>query len=139
MHLIGVTSMFISNKYEEIYPLKLHTLYDKIAHRKLTPDQIKNRERDILDALDYNVLNPTAFEFLTTAFQHLNLKEIVNLKTFEYLEKVCIYLLKMMMHDYSIVAQQSEHELAGACIFVAFKIVEQIDVNFPTLVKVGVL
>jgi hypothetical protein len=139
LHLIGVTTMFIANKFEEIYPLKLHTLYEKIAHRKLSPEQIKNKERDILEALNYNLLAPTAFEFLTAAFNHLNLKEAVNSKTFEYLEKVCIYLLKMMMHDYSIISHQTEHEIAGGCIFVAFKIVEQIEPNFPTLTKVKFL
>lgn len=34
LHLIGITSMFIASKYEEIHPLKLEVLYDKIARKK---------------------------------------------------------------------------------------------------------
>ena len=34
LHLIGVASMFIATKYEEIRPLKLDLLYEKIARKK---------------------------------------------------------------------------------------------------------
>jgi cyclin B/cyclin A len=32
LHGIGVTAMFVASKYEDIYPLKMKTVYDKIAH-----------------------------------------------------------------------------------------------------------
>ncbi len=34
LHLIGVTAMFSAAKYEEIHPLKLNIIYDKIARKK---------------------------------------------------------------------------------------------------------
>jgi hypothetical protein len=34
LHLVGVAAMFIASKYEEIHPLKLEVLYDKIARKK---------------------------------------------------------------------------------------------------------
>ena len=36
LHLVGVTSMFIACKYEEIYPIKLLIIQEKIAHKKLS-------------------------------------------------------------------------------------------------------
>lgn len=33
--------MFIASKYEDIYPLKMKMVYEKIAHRKLQIDDIK--------------------------------------------------------------------------------------------------
>lgn len=128
--------MFIANKYEEIYPLKLATIYEKIAHRKLSMEQIKRKEKEILETLDFNIMFPTPFEYLTIGFQKLNLKNIMPQKNYEYLEKVSIYLLKMMTHDYEIICGQKFHELAAACIFVAFKIVEQLDGQFPLELKV---
>jgi len=40
--------MFIACKYEEIYPMKLSIVHEKIAHRKLSADIIKKKESDIL-------------------------------------------------------------------------------------------
>jgi cyclin A len=34
LHLVGVTSMFAAAKYEEIHPLKLSVVYDKISRKK---------------------------------------------------------------------------------------------------------
>lgn len=40
LHLVGVASMFIASKYEEIYPLKLNTLYDKICRKKFCKREV---------------------------------------------------------------------------------------------------
>lgn len=127
--------MFIANKYEEIYPLKLKTIYEKIAHKKLSIEQIKNKEIEILQALNYNLNTTTTYEYMTLALNSLELKQIINHKTFEYLEKVSLYLLKMMMHENSLLVKQKKHELAASIIFVTFKIIEQLDSDFPVEAK----
>lgn len=35
LHIIGVTCMFIASKFEDIYPLKMKTVFEKIAHKKI--------------------------------------------------------------------------------------------------------
>jgi hypothetical protein len=40
--------MFIACKYEEIYPMKLQVVHEKIAHKKLNPELIKKKESEIL-------------------------------------------------------------------------------------------
>jgi len=40
LHLIGVTAMFSAAKYEEIHPLKLSVIYDKIARKKFKRTEI---------------------------------------------------------------------------------------------------
>jgi hypothetical protein len=32
LHVLGVTCMFVASKFEDIYPLKMKTIYEKIAH-----------------------------------------------------------------------------------------------------------
>ena len=32
LHLIGVTAMFIGSKFEDVYPLRMKTVHEKIAH-----------------------------------------------------------------------------------------------------------
>lgn len=34
LHLIGVAAMFSACKYQEIYPIKLETMFDRIARKK---------------------------------------------------------------------------------------------------------
>ncbi len=36
LHEIGITAMWMATKYEEIYPIRLKTMQDKIAHGKST-------------------------------------------------------------------------------------------------------
>lgn len=38
LHLIGVTCIFIACKYEEIYPLRLKIVEERIAHKKLSEE-----------------------------------------------------------------------------------------------------
>ena len=40
IHLIGVTCMFTAVKYEEIHPMRLSLMVDKIARKKFTKEEI---------------------------------------------------------------------------------------------------
>ena len=64
LHVIGVTSMFIASKFEDIYPLKMKTVFEKIAHRKLEISRIKELELDILGVIHYKIHAPTVLDFL---------------------------------------------------------------------------
>jgi len=44
IHLIGIVSMFIGTKYEEIWPFKLKTVHQKIGHKKFSDFSIRNLE-----------------------------------------------------------------------------------------------
>lgn len=48
LHLVGVASIFMACKYEEIYPVKLSVVYEKIAHKKISVEQILKKEGEIL-------------------------------------------------------------------------------------------
>ena len=64
LHVTGVTCMFIASKFEDIYPLKMKTVFEKIAHQKLEISKIKNLELEILDVIDYKIHAPTPLDFL---------------------------------------------------------------------------
>ena len=136
MHLVGVTAMFIASKYEEIYPFKLKLVYEKIGHKKIPIEEIKKKEQEILEVLDFSLVNPTPNEFTMLAIQILNTKTEIQRKTKIYLEKVCVYLLKMVLHDYEIISKINYHIIAASTIFVAFKIIENIDSTFKSEIMV---
>ena len=64
LHIIGVTAMFIASKYEDIYPLKMKMVYEKIAHKKLPIEKIKQLEMDVLKTINYRIPAPTSLDFL---------------------------------------------------------------------------
>jgi len=51
LHVTGVTCMFIGSKFEDIYPLKMKTIYEKIAHKKLEMQRIKDLELEIMKVI----------------------------------------------------------------------------------------
>lgn len=53
LHLSGVVAMWMASKYEEIYPLRLRTLEQKIAHGKLSQNDLKNKETEMMGVLNF--------------------------------------------------------------------------------------
>ena len=64
LHLMGVTCMFIASKAEDIHPLKMKMVFEKIAHRKLPIEKIKTMELEILKVIRYKIPAPTVLDFL---------------------------------------------------------------------------
>jgi len=71
---MGVTSMFIASKYEDVYPLKMKMVFEKIAHKKLPIEKIKSMELEMLKTIKYRISAPTVIEFLK-----INLKEVLDI------------------------------------------------------------
>lgn len=40
LHIVGVISMLIATKMDEVYPLKIKTVYEKIVHKKIDRNQL---------------------------------------------------------------------------------------------------
>lgn len=64
LHGVGVTTMFIASKYEDIYPLKMKTVFEKIAHKKISIAEIKQMELEIMRVIRYKIHAPTVLDFL---------------------------------------------------------------------------
>lgn len=54
----------MASKFEDIYPLKMQTVHEKIAHKKIEIAAINKLEIDILKTLNYDVVVPTVLDFL---------------------------------------------------------------------------
>lgn len=51
--MIGLGSIFIASKFEDVIPIKLNSLVKDAGHQKFTNEDIINIERDILKTLEY--------------------------------------------------------------------------------------
>jgi cyclin A len=63
LHLIGVVSMFIASKYEDVIPLLMKTVIVKIGHNKFNQNQIELMELEMLRTLSFKLGVPTVKEF----------------------------------------------------------------------------
>jgi hypothetical protein len=130
LHLAGVASMFLAAKFEEIYPLRIKVVHEKIAHKKFSKEEIRDKETEMISALDFNCCPVTLLSFIECSLSHINMKEVLPAKLNSHLEKLCVYIAKMVMHDYEIINKFSPSYLSGACIYISLKIVQQLDNTF---------
>lgn len=63
LHMLGVTALLISTKYEEIYPPELKDLL-QVSENKFTKEEVLSMENEILTILEFNFMAPSAFRFL---------------------------------------------------------------------------
>jgi hypothetical protein len=94
LHLIGICCMFISSKFCDIYPIKLKIVCEKISHNKFSSEEIKNMEDQIVKTLNYNLLIPTAWEFVNFFLEDIfyfieNNFMIVDDTLSEYIKGLC--------------------------------------------------
>ena len=91
LQLLGITSLLLACKYEEIYPPEIKDLIhmtDNAYNRK----QVFKMEYEILNALQFNISFPTSLKFLEYFKNKLHLKD----KTFYR----CLYFIEASLIDY---------------------------------------
>lgn len=132
LHILGVTSMFIASKFEDVHPLKMKMVYEKIAHKKLSIEKIKSLELEFLKVIHYKIAAPTILDFLKVylrsvlQIEHISQDENQappesGSKVLIY--KMALYLGKMACHDYSLSGKIPSLVGVG-CLYVALKICE---------------
>lgn len=53
VHAIGIISMYLASKYEDIYPLHSKIVSDKIAHKAFSSFEILKKETEFLNLFEY--------------------------------------------------------------------------------------
>lgn len=124
LQLIGVTSLLIASKYEEIYPPELRDLV-YICDRAYTRTEIITMEEKILKTLEYNITIPSAHAFLVRFLKAAHAdKRIVQLSCF---------ILDGTLQSYNLL-HYLPSQLAAAAVFIARRTVGRNSWS-PTLLK----
>ena len=55
VHSIGITSMYLASKYEDIYPINSVIAHEKISHKAISQGDILRQEREFLMTLDFQL------------------------------------------------------------------------------------
>jgi len=121
LHQTGVTCMFIASKYEDVIPLLMRTVFNKIGHCKISEKDILAREKDILISLGFKIGGlPTPLEFLDIYVE----KILSSHPDKNFIHKMAVYLTKMAVHHQALYSQ-SAVMIGSSSIYVALKICEQ--------------
>ena len=128
IHLIGMTSIFTSSKFQEIYPQSLKIFAHRVGHDMFTLEQIKEMETQILTEIGMEVLVSTSiYDFLKTYFYdfYYNNKTVIekncDMKIFKDVMFTAKYLTKLILHyEYFYVYQDSIKAIG--CIITAIKL-----------------
>jgi hypothetical protein len=129
IHLIGMTSIFTSSKFQEIYPQSLKIFAHRVGHDMFTLEQIKEMETQILTEIGMEVLVSTSiYDFMKTYFYdfYYNNKTVIekncNMKIFKDVMFTAKYLTKLILHyEYFYVYQDSIKAIG--CIITAIKLI----------------
>jgi hypothetical protein len=112
--------MFMASKYEDVYPLLMKTVFNKIGHGKISIEAIRNTEMNILRAIGFSVGGyPTPLEFLLSYVAQI----LKDHEDKEFIQLMSVYLAKLAVHHENLCTKSSS--LIGASsIYVALKICE---------------
>ena len=113
LQLVGVTSMLVASKYEEIYAPQVEE-FCYITDNTYPKEKVISQERELLAALDFDLTQPTTKTFLRR-FIKAAAGEINVTVSFEFLVS---YLGELTLMEYSLLSYLPSH-VAASCILVA--------------------
>lgn len=120
LHITGVVCMFMASKYQDIYPLLMKTVFNKIGHQKIAVEDIRQKEMEIIRTLGFMIGGaPTPLEFLESYLEQI----LCSHKEKEFIHMMSIYLAKMAIHHEKLCSKSSSL-LGASAIYVALKICE---------------
>jgi cyclin B len=106
IHLIGLVSIFIASKMEDIVPLRMSHMITSLGSNKFTVKEIKQQELNILKVLDFDYIFISSYDFAKTYiydFFYNNKAKIDKLKMHKLIDKIdwtTYYLCKLIIHSH---------------------------------------
>ena len=138
IHLIGISCMYIANKFEEIYPIPLKHFVYKIGHEKFNDNLIKSQTMRILKVISFeNLVITSVYEFIKLYFFDLYVNNTINLIgndsliIYHKIEETAIYFAKISLHFINLYCL-NDKEKAICCISCAIQLFfekNQLDFN----------
>ena len=117
LHILGVTSLLISTKYEEIYPPELKDLLS-VSENKFSRAEVLKMEREMLITLQFDVTTPSAYRFLER-FRKLAIT--LNDDKVFYLAQ---YIQEIALLDASLLSYNPS-EIAASALILAAKVLKK--------------
>lgn len=129
VHLLGMVSMFIAAKFQEINKIRMWELVQKIGQKEFKEEEYKNMERKILKTIGFeNLIQSSTYEFLQTYFydfvHNSNLTSQKEKQFFKLIKETSIFLSKVILHYEKFYKFDFCYKAIG-CIIAAIMIVKE--------------
>ena len=121
LHILGVTALLISTKYEEIYPPELKDLLS-VSENKFTRTEVLQMERDMLITMQFDVTAPSAYRFLER-YRRLSPIAFADERVFflaQYLQEISLLDASLLNYNPS--------EIAASALILASKCIKKIHI-----------
>ena len=112
LQLLGITSMLLASKYEDIYPPEIKEFLF-MTNNTYNREELIYLESDILDNIEFNLTYPTSLRFLEIYKVKVNLKEIDFYR--------CRYFIEIALFNYNC-CHFSPRLIAGSSIYLNYKL-----------------
>ena len=125
IHLLGITSLYIASKVEDIYPLRMCHIVSDIGKNAHDSEEVKALERKIIIELDFNLMPVMAYDFIMLSISDLEVNNVDGIEEYEVeqiiqaLKRDCAYFLKVMAL-YEEFSAYVESFKGVVCIVMAF-------------------
>lgn len=120
LHEIGIVSMFIASKYQEVESLTLDLMINKVAHGKITEKAILSREKKILCALKFKLSKPNALSFIESYIEHFS-EKFSSEDDKKAVNELTLKIAKNGMSDRRLAFNVLPSELALCSLIIALK------------------
>lgn len=100
VHCIGVTSMYMASKYEDIFPLHSKIVSEKIAHKAISAKEILKKESEYLRMFDFEIDFVTHYDFHQTYVDKVERSlGKSNKKLMKLISEMSMLLIKMSIQN----------------------------------------
>lgn len=120
LHIIGVTSMLIATKMDEVYPLKIKTVYEKIVHKKIEKRDLVEMEARMVQKLGF-IVNSWTFYDIALFKLHQN-SQSKNEEVLRAIEDLCNVIGKFIVFNYEFYGHYSMSVLGEGLLRAACRI-----------------
>lgn len=130
IHLLGIASMFIASKFEDIYPISLKNFSDSISHKLFKRATIVKEEKKIINTISCeSLVTVSIYDFLKTFFSDFTqnnkdaIKEANCEELVEEMRNITLYIAKMIVH-YDYFYSYSDCANAMGCLITALSVLK---------------
>ncbi len=127
IHLIGIASMFLATKYQDIEAITLKQFRERAGHGSYSDEQIKAQELEILDTLKFDISQPVISTYFDRVFYRNFQGEELEQEEIERIRRLGLEVCVRASYDYEMIKY-------GAFMIAVFALIEAIRRYYDRLV-----